>query len=229
MRSRGGLKLEPGNASGYRSRNDMSGGARLMILYSALASPFGRMVKLTAHCLGQIDGIEVRASNTGDPQDEIRGVNPLGKIPALVADGQTLYDSRVIVEFLDARAGGGKVIPAAGPQRFEVLTRMAAMVGLLDAALLVVYEGRFRPPEMKVESFLDYQRGKIMRVLATVGAPAYANGAMPDAGEIGLACALDYLDFRRQLDWRDHAPQLQDWLAGFAESVPGYARTLPRD
>ena len=200
-----------------------------MILYSAPASPFGRMVKLTAHCLGQIDEIEVRATNTGDPQDEIRTVNPLGKIPALVADGQTLYDSRVIVEFLVARAGGDRIIPASGRQRFDVLTRMAAMVGLLDAALLVVYEGRFRPPEMKVESFLDYQRGKIVRVLETVGDAAYANGAMPDAGEITLACALDYLDFRKQLDWRDHAPQLQDWLAAFAAAVPGYTVTLPRD
>ena len=200
-----------------------------MILYSAPASPFGRMVKLTAHCLGQIDEIEVRATNTGDPQDEIRTVNPLGKIPALVADGQTLYDSRVIVEFLVARAGGDRIIPASGRQRFDVLTRMAAMVGMLDAALLVVYEGRFRPPEMKVESFLDYQRGKIVRVLETVGDAAYVNGAMPDAGEITLACALDYLDFRKQLDWRDHAPQLQDWLAAFAAAVPGYTATLPRD
>ena len=200
-----------------------------MILYSAPASPFGRMVKLTAHCLGQIDEIEVRATNTGDPQDEIRTVNPLGKIPALVADGQTLYDSRVIVEFLVARAGGDRIIPASGRQRFDVLTRMAAMVGMLDAALLVVYEGRFRPPEMKVESFLDYQRGKIVRVLETVGDAAYANSAMPDAGEITLACALDYLDFRKQLDWRDHAPQLQDWLAAFAAAVPGYTATLPRD
>ena len=223
------MSLEPGGASGYRSRWISADGASLMILYSAPASPFGRMVKLTAHCLGQIGGIEVRATNTGDPEDEIRSVNPLGKIPALVADGQTLFDSRVIVEFLDTRAGGGRVIPAAGPQRFEVLTRMAAMVGMLDAALLVVYEGRFRPPQMKVESFLDYQRGKIVRVLETVGAGAYANGPMPDAGEITLACALDYLDFRRQLDWRDHAPHLQDWLASFAEVVPGYAETLPRD
>ena len=206
-----------------------------MILYSAPASPFGRMVKLTASCLGQIDDIEVRATNTGDPDDGIRDVNPLGKIPALVVagqggdDGQTLYDSRVIVEYLDVLAGGGRVIPAGGPARFEVLTRMARMVGVLDAAILVVYEARFRPAEMRVESFVDYQRGKIIRVLETVGDAAYQNGAMPDAGEITLACALDYLDFRQQVNWRDHAPQLQDWLAAFGASVPGYAATLPRD
>ena len=206
-----------------------------MILYSAQASPFGRMVKLTAWCLGQIDEIEIRASNTGDPEDGIRDVNPLGKIPALVvpgqggAEAQTLYDSRVIVEYLDMRAGGGHVIPAGGPARFEVLTRMARMVGVLDAAILVVYEGRFRPAEMRVESFVEYQRDKIIRVLETVGSPVYVHGAMPDVGEITLACALDYLDFRQQVNWRDHAPQLQDWLAAFGESVPGYEATLPQD
>jgi len=206
-----------------------------MILYSAPASPFGRMVKLAAWCLGQIDGIEVRATNTGDPDDGIREVNPLGKIPALVvpargpSDSQTLYDSRVIVEYLDSLAGGGKVIQASGPARFEVLTRMARMVGVLDAAILVVYEGRFRPADMRVESFVEYQRDKIIRVLKSVGNPAYRNGVMPDVGEITLACALDYLDFRQQVDWRDHAPQLQDWRAAFADSVPGYEVTLPRD
>lgn len=200
-----------------------------MILYSAPASPFGRMVKLTAHCLGQIDGISVRATNTSDPDDGINDVNPLGKIPAMVVDGQTLYDSRVIVEYLDMLAGGGHVIPADGVARFEVLTRLSRMVGMLDAAILVVYEGRFRPAEMRVESFVDYQRGKIIRVLESVGAPVYDHGPMPDAGEIALACALDYLDFRKQLDWRDHAPQLRDWLAGFAAAVPGHADTLPRD
>jgi len=206
-----------------------------MILYSAPASPFGRMVKLTAYCLGQIDEIDVRATNTGDPDDGIRQVNPLGKIPALVVPGQseadaaTFYDSRVIVEYLDSLAGGGHVIPADGLARFAVLTRMARMIGMLDAALLVVYEGRFRPADMRVESFVDYQRDKIIRVLETVGTPVYRNGAMPDAGEITLVCALDYLDFRQQLNWRDHAPQLTDWLAAFAAAVPGYTETLPRD
>ena len=204
-----------------------------MILYSAPASPFGRMVKLTAWCLDRIDDIKVHATNTGDPDDGIRAVNPLGKIPALVVpgqgDGQIIYDSRVIVEYLDSLAGGGRVIPATGPARYEVLTRMARMVGVLDAAILVVYEGRFRPGQMRVESFVEYQRDKIIRVLETNGNPAYKNGAMPDAGEITLACALDYLDFRKQVNWRDHAPQLQDWIAAFGGSVPGYAATLPRD
>jgi len=200
-----------------------------MILYSAPASPFGRKVKLAAHCLGMIDGITVRATNTRDPDDEIRTVNPLGKIPALVTDGQTLYDSRVILEYLDSCAGGGKLAPAEGPSRFEVLTRAAKMDGMMDAALLIVYEARFRPEGMQVDSVLDAQRDKIIRGFGTIGDMKYTNGAMPDLGEIGLACLLDYLDFRRQLDWRDYAPQLVSWLADFAAAVPGYDSTMPAD
>lgn len=200
-----------------------------MILYSAATSPFGRKVKLAAHCLGMIDSISVRPANTRDPQDEIRSVNPLGKIPALVTDGQTIYDSRVIVEYLDSLAGGGKLAPAAGPERFEVLTRAAKMDGMMDAALLIVYEARFRPDGMQVDSVLETQRDRIIRGFASIGDAGYANGAMPDLGEIGLACLLDYLDFRQQLDWREHAPQMVSWLAGFAAAVPGYDATMPID
>ena len=200
-----------------------------MILYSAPASPFGRKVKLAAHCLGMADWITVRPTNTGDPDDEIRTVNPLGKIPALVTDGHTLYDSRVIVEYLDSLAGGGKLLPASGDARFEVLTRAAKMDGIMDAALLVVYEARFRPEGMQVESVLKTQRDRIIRGLASIGDDAYANGAMPNLGEIGLACLLDYLDFRKQVDWRDHAPQLVSWMQDFGAAVPGYEDTLPAD
>ena len=200
-----------------------------MILYSAPASPFGRKVKLAAYCLGLADGLTVKASVTGDPADEIRTVNPLGKIPALVTDGQTLFDSRVIVEYLDHKAGGGKIIPVDGGARFDALTRAAMADGMMDAALLIVYEKRFRPAEMSVESWLTWQREKIIRSLESLADMSYDRGAMPDVGDIGLACFMDYLDFRRQLDWRDHAPQLQTWISTFAAAVPGYEATLPKD
>ena len=200
-----------------------------MILYTATPSPFGRKVKLAAHCLGLIDRITPRLTNTNDPDDEIRTLNPLGKIPALVTDDITLYDSRVIMEYLDSMAGGGKLLPPSGAARFEVLTRAAKMDGMMDAALLVVYESRFRPEGMQVDSWLATQRGKIIRGLESIGGAAYGNGAMPDFGEIGLACLLDYLDFRKQVEWRDHAPQLVSWMADFAAAVPGYHDTLPAD
>ena len=90
-------------------------------------------------------------TDTLDHNDSICEVNPLGKIPALEDGGAIYYDSRVIMEYLDAKAGGGKIIPASGPARYEALTRAALMDGILDAAVLVVYERRMRPEDKYVE------------------------------------------------------------------------------
>jgi len=200
-----------------------------MRLSSSPASPFGRMIKIAAHVVGVMDQITVVATETSDPDDPVRKLNPLGKIPVLVADDMALYDSRVILEYLDHRAGGGKIIPADPARRFDVLTRNARINGVLDAAILVVYESRFRPEEMRVESFVEYQRDKIRRSLDAIAkdTAAYQNGAMPDIAEIGLACALDYLDFRKQLNWRDHCPEMEAWITSFAAATPGYHDTLP--
>ena len=200
-----------------------------MQLRSSPSSPFGRKVKMTTYILGFDDQVTPVLTDTLDPNDSICEVNPLGKIPALEDDGTTYYDSRVIMEYLDAKAGGGKIIPASGPARFEALTRAALMDGILDAAILVIYERRMRPEDKYVESVVERQRGKIIRGLEVIAAnnPSYGNGAMPDIGEIGLACVLDYLDFRKQVNWRDHAPNLASWLADFAAAVPGYDESMP--
>ena len=200
-----------------------------MQLRSSPSSPFGRKVKMATYILGFDDQVTPVLTDTLDPNDSICEVNPLGKIPALEDDGTTYYDSRVIMEYLDAKAGGGKIIPASGPARFEALTRAALMDGILDAAILVIYERRMRPEDKYVESVVERQRGKIIRGLEVIAAnnPSYGNGAMPDIGEIGLACVLDYLDFRKQVNWRDHAPNLASWLADFAAAVPGYEDSMP--
>ena len=200
-----------------------------MQLRSSPSSPFGRKVKMATYILGFDDQVTPVLTDTLDPNDSICEVNPLGKIPALEDDGTTYYDSRVILEYLDAKAGGGKIIPASGPARFEALTRAALVDGILDAAILVIYERRMRPEDKYVESVVERQRGKIIRGLEVIAAnnPSYGNGAMPDIGEIGLACVLDYLDFRKQVNWRDHAPNLASWLADFAAAVPGYDESMP--
>ena len=200
-----------------------------MQLRSSPSSPFGRKVKMATYILGFDDQVTPVLTDTLDPNDSICEVNPLGKIPALEDDGTTYYDSRVIMEYLDAKAGGGKIIPVSGSARYEVLTRAALMDGILDAAILVIYERRMRPEEKYVESVVERQRGKIIRGLEAIAAknPSYSNGAMPDIGEIGLACVLDYLDFRKQVNWRDHAPNLASWLANFAAAVPGYEDSMP--
>ena len=200
-----------------------------MQLRSSPSSPFGRKVKMATYILGLDDQVTPVLTDTLDPNDSICEVNPLGKIPALEDDGTTYYDSRVIMEYLDAKAGGGKIIPASGPARFEALTRAALMDGILDAAILVIYERRMRPEDKYVESVVERQRGKIIRGLEVIAAqnPSYGNGAMPDIGEIGLACVLDYLDFRKQVNWRDHAPNLASWLADLAAAVPGFDESMP--
>ena len=200
-----------------------------MQLRSSPSSPFGRKVKMATYILGFDDQVTPVLTDTLDPNDSICDVNPLGKIPALEDDGTTYYDSRVIMEYLDAKAGGGKIIPASGPTRYEALTRAALMDGILDAAILVIYERRMRPEDKYVESVVERQRGKIIRGLEAIALknPSYSNGAMPDIGEIGLACVLDYLDFRKQVNWRDHAPNLASWLADFAAAVPGYEDSMP--
>ena len=200
-----------------------------MQLRSSPSSPFGRKVKMATYILGFDDQVTPVLTDTLDPNDSICEVNPLGKIPALEDNGTTYYDSRVIMEYLDAKAGGGKIIPASGAARYEALTRAALMDGILDAAILVIYERRMRPEDKYVESVVERQRGKIIRGLDAIAAenPSYSNGATPDIGEIGLACVLDYLDFRKQVNWRDHAPNLASWLADFAAAVPGYEDSMP--
>ncbi len=200
-----------------------------MILYSSPPSPFGRKIKIALACLGMCDDVTVKVVNTMDPMDAIRGINPLGKIPALDTGETVIFDSRVILEYLDSQAGGGKILPAVGDDRYAVLTMAALADGIMDAAILVVYESRMRPAEMRVESFVTYQREKIIRGLQGLTKTEYTNGAMPNMAEIGIACSLDYLDFRKQVEWRDHAPHLQGWLDDFVVAVPGYADTLPSD
>ena len=200
-----------------------------MQLRSSPSSPFGRKVKMATYIVGFDAQVTPVLTDTLDHNDSICEVNPLGKIADLEDGGAIYYDSRVIMEYRDAKAGGGKIIPASGPARYEALTRAALMDGILDAAILVIYERRMRPDDKYVESVVERHRGKIIPGLEAIAVknPSYSNGAMPDIGEIGLACVLDYLDFRKQVNWRDHAPNLASWLADFAAAVPGYEDSMP--
>lgn len=100
---------------------------------------------MASHILDLIDGISVRPTYTINPDDYIRMVNPFGRILVLVVEGTAFYDSRVIMEYLDDCAFGGRIILAAGIERYNCLKAAAKMDGIIDAALLIVYEGRFRP------------------------------------------------------------------------------------
>jgi glutathione S-transferase len=198
-----------------------------MTLRSVGASPFGRKVRLAAAVLGLTDRITIEAADSMNPDDSIRVQNPLGKIPAMILDdGRVLYDSRVIIEYLDDLAGGGRLIPAATEARFDALTTAALCDGILDAGILIVYEGRYRPDQEPHAGWLDYQRGKIERALDALEAAPPSIEPIT-VGTIGAACALGYLDFREQVDWRARNPALIGWLDGFAAANPAFDETRP--
>jgi glutathione S-transferase len=197
----------------------------MLVLRSSPASPFGRKIKIAADLLGLSDRLTVDFADTMDPNERLRHENPLGKIPTLVLEsGETLYDSRVIVEYLDWLAGGGKVIPA-GEARFPALRQQALADGILDAALLQVYEGRWRSEDRREAAWLAHQAGKIDRGLAF----AEEKLSRPDdhihVGHIAQACALGYLDLRMAGRWRERLPRLVAWLDDFAKRVPAFERT----
>lgn len=197
-----------------------------MILRTSAASPFGRKIKIAAELLGLAERLSVVNADPRDPADSIRAENPLGKIPALILeDGQVLFDSRVIAEYLDHIGGGGLIPPP--PARFGVLRLQALADGVVDAAVLRVYEGRFRPPEKHEPAWLDYQSGKVDRGLAALEAGELPGQTdRPDIGAISLACALGYLDLRAP-GWRPLHPKLSAWVDAFEEKVPAFAKTKP--
>lgn len=198
----------------------------MMILRSSPASPFGRKVKIAAALLGLSGDIDIQATDLGNPNDTLRVQNPLGKIPALIdEDGVAYFDSRVILEYLDDRAGGGRIIPRSGKDRFAALRLQALCDGALDAALLQVYEARYRPQEHHVQSWLDYQSDKVRRAMAVLEAAPPVVGATPNVGEITLACLLGYLDLRFDGRWRPDYPKLVAWLDRFAAQVPAFEAT----
>ena len=200
-----------------------------MILYSHPASPFGRHVLMAIYVLGLIDQVSVNQVNTHNPEDNIGKINPLGKIPTLNTDGRTYYDSRVILEYLNY-IGDNEIFPSENHKKFEHLTKLSRVNGIMDAAVLIVYESRHRPKEMFVESVVGHQRQKIERSLEVINSEnfVYSNGVLPTAAEIGLACCLDYLDFRHQLNWREYAPNLEGWISSFSSIVPGYKESYPQ-
>ena len=197
-----------------------------MILKSSPASPFGRKVRIAASLLGLADKIDVRETDLNDPADSIRVQNPIGKIPTLILDdGTVYYDSRVILEYLDHLAGGGRIIPREPKTRFAALRLQALCDGILDASLLLVYESRYRPAEMRVQSWIDRQADKVARGLAALEAAPPTLDPLPDVGQIALACVLGYRDLRFDGTWRKDHMRLLVWHDKFASQVPAFAAT----
>jgi glutathione S-transferase len=195
---------------------------------TSFGSPFGRKARIAVEVLGLGDKIKAEPATTQDASDPIRKQNPLGKVPVLILDdGSTVYDSPVILEYLDHLAGGGKILPKDPKARFAALQLQALADGILDASILVVYEGRYRPAEKHEQKWLELQNGKVARGLAALEAAPPGLDSPPNVGQITLACALAYRDFRFPGTWRNEHPKLVAWLDNFAASVPSFETTKP--
>ncbi len=197
-----------------------------MILRSSGPSPFGRKVKMVAKILGIYDRLTVEMSNTNDPQDTLRQQNPLGKIPILILeDGRKIFDSRVICEYLDAQVDGITLHPTESDARWEALTLQALGDGIVDAAILQVYENRMRPEDKRHDDWLSYQADKVKRSLDQLAqTPPSLEGDLT-IGHVAIACALGYLDLRFEGKWRASYPALVAWLDAFRARVPAFDAT----
>ncbi|MCI3134549.1 glutathione S-transferase N-terminal domain-containing protein [Phenylobacterium aquaticum] len=200
-----------------------------MKLYYSNASPFARKVLVAAHELGLADRIEL-VTVTVTPtaaSAEVVAANPLSKIPTLVTDdGQAIYDSRVIVDYLDTLTPRA-LAPRSGAERFAILTELAAADGLLDAALLARYEQMFRPEPLRWTDWAEGQLDKVRRTLDHFeGLTLKAEGEVGIL-EIAVACGLGYLDFRfASEDWRTSRPKLAAFYAAFSQR-PAWPITDP--
>ncbi|SEC54629.1 glutathione S-transferase family protein [Rhodobacter sp. 24-YEA-8] len=201
-----------------------------LLLYGGPTSPYVRKVQVMAieAGLGLIAMIQASSTPVESALPAVAAVNPLGKVPALVTpSGEALFDSRVITRWLDAYAGSG--FYPQGDALWPVLTLEALADGILDAALLMVYEARLRPEESRFTPWIEGQWLKIARALDLVEAARLSDlqGGLT-AGQIALGVALGYVDFRLAArDWRAGRPGLAAWEAGFA-ARPSMLETVPK-
>lgn len=191
-----------------------------MKLYHSPTSPYVRKVMILLHETGQLDEVELVPAQTAptNPVSGLSAKNPLKKIPALERpEGATLYDSRVICAFFNDRAQAG--FYGSGARHWEILTLEATADGILDAALAMTYEARLRPEDKRWEDWAEAQWGKISSACEALNTRwmSHLNGPL-DMGQIAVACALGYVDFRHDArGWRSGCDALAQWYSEFGE------------
>lgn len=199
-----------------------------MKIFFSPASPFVRKVMVVANELGLADTIEKLPSAAGPVARDatIREKNPLGQVPTFITEeGEAIYDSRVICEYLDAKAGGSFF--GQGATRWRNLTDAALADGMMNASLLARYETFLRPESFRWTEWVEGQMGKVKDGLARFEGLGDGLGSRLDIGIVSLACSLGYLDFRfPDFDWRSGHPKLAAWYAKFSER-PSMQATRP--
>ena len=201
-----------------------------MKLRHSPTSPYVRKVNVAAMELGLDARIERVVTNTQNPASDHGQDNPLGKVPALITDeGERLYDSPVICEYLDALNTAPKLFPPPGQARWQALRLQALADGILDAAILRMLEVKRRPEPLRWAAWATVQSGKVTKALDQLEREAELLAGPLTIGQIAVGCTLGYLDFRQpELDWRASRPALAAWSEGFA-ARPSMQATQPRE
>ena len=201
-----------------------------MKLIGSLASPYVRKVRVVM-AEKKLDYAFV-LDNVWGADTTVHLCNPLGKVPCLVMeDGSPLYDSRVIVEYLDTLTPVAKLLPPNGRDRAAVKVWEALADGVLDAAVLVRLERTLRPQEQQSAAWMERQMGKVSAGLAVMsadlGESPFCKGNHYTLADVAVGCALGWLSFRfPEIDWRGDYPnlaRLYDKLserASFKDTVP---------
>ncbi len=198
-----------------------------MKLYYSTSSPFVRKVNVFAIETGLDDRIERVLTNPWVHDMALISDNPLSKVPTLVTDdGLVIYDSPVICEYLDSVHDGQKMIPVSGAPRWIALRMQALADGILEAAVLRFLE-RGREPAQHSAAWDAKQKQVIAHALIYLNEHVAQWQKNQNIGQISVACALGYLDFRFADDaWRESATRLADWYTEYAQR-PSMIRTLP--
>jgi len=183
-----------------------------MKLIGSLTSPYVRKVRIVA--MEKHIDLEFALDIPWTPDTKVPDANPLGKVPVLVMDdGTTLFDSRVIVEYLDTVTPVSRLIPEGNRQRIAVKRWEALADGIVDAAALVFLERTKRAPEHQSQDWIVRQEQKVFRGLEAMaeelGEKKFCTGETMNLSDIAVGCALGYLDFRfSEINWREAHPNL---------------------
>jgi len=206
--------------------------SQTMILHWSPRSPYVRKAMIAIGEMGLQDRVRTVRTVAGGttPHRELMKINPVGKIPTLeLPDGTAIYDSPVIIEYLDTLHDGPKLYPAAWPERLTALRRHALGQGMLDTTLPLLGEG-FRPPERQSEPHKELWRAKLIACVQALETEADALAASRfTVGHLAIGVALGYLDFRfAPLSWRDGHPRLAAWHETF-NARPSVQANMPVD
>lgn len=220
-----------GNNVLNRYNPDLINHAKTMKLIGSTTSPYVRKVRVVM-AEKKLD-YTFLLENVWAEDTVIQESNPLGKVPCLLMeDGGAMFDSRVIVEYLDTLTPVGRLIPSLGRERAEVKCWEALADGILDAAILVRLEKTLRPKEQQSEDWINRQMGKVNAGLQAIssglGEMPFCSGSRLTLADISVACTLGWLSFRfPEIAWRDDYPNLAKLFDKLSERQ-SFKETIPQ-